>query len=163
MYFESTFTTKIMKIFTFFGSVEFVILFIFVLLLLSIFKGKLPIFLVFAIAGESFLNYIIKIIIRRERPNILRLVFEDSYSFPSGHTMASVVIFGLLIILVLKSKLNNKLKIIISILLGIIPILVMVSRIYLGVHYFSDVIAGMFLSLSYLLIIIEIYERKKIL
>ena len=160
---ESPFTTKLMKLITYLGSVEFIIIFIIFLLILSIFKGKLPAIFVYIIAGESILNYIIKIIVKRERPNILRLVFEDSYSFPSGHTMVSVVLYGFLIYIISKSKLNKKTQIILSVILGIIPILIMLSRIYLGIHYFSDVMAGMFLSISYLLIIIGILERKKVL
>lgn len=158
---ESDLATKCMKLITILGSIEFIIFIVFILLILSIFKGKVPIIIIYLITGESLINFIIKNIVKRERPNVLRLVFEDTYSFPSGHTMVSIVLYGFLIYLIIKSKLGNKIKIILSIILGLIPILVMISRIYLGVHFFSDVMAGMFLSITYLLLAIDIIEREK--
>lgn len=160
---KSDFMTLFMKIFTFFGSVELTIIIIFISLILSIFKGKKSIIFVYIIVGETILNYIIKILVKRPRPNILQLVNETSYSFPSGHTMVSVVLYGFLNYLIIKSTINKKLKISLITILSIIPLLVMISRIYLGVHYFSDVMAGMFLSIAYLLIVIDILERKKVL
>lgn len=160
---KSDFTTLFMKLFTFLGSVELSIIIIFISLILSIFKGKKSIIFVYIIVGETILNYIIKILVKRPRPNILQLVNETSYSFPSGHTMVSVVLYGFLNYLIIKSTINKKLKICLITILSIIPLLVMISRIYLGVHYFSDVMAGMFLSIAYLLIVIDILERKKVL
>lgn len=161
--YKSNTMTKFMKVITFFGSVELGLIIFFLLLLLSIFKGRIPIIINFLIIGESLLNVGIKNIVRRSRPNILQLVFEDSYSFPSGHTMFSVVLYGFLIYLVSQSKFNKKIKYLCCIFLGLIPILVMVSRIYLGVHYFSDVMGGMFLAIAYLVIVIVVLERKKLL
>lgn len=109
---------------------------------------------------STIINNVVKIIIRRERPEVLKLVIEKSFSFPSGHTMASVTMYGILIFLINKSKLDKKLKIIFSIILGIIPILVMLSRIYLGAHYASDVIGACILSTALLLIEINIVENK---
>ena len=74
--------------------------------------------------------------------------------------MASVTMYGILIYLINKSNLDKRLKIIFSIILGIIPILVMLSRIYLGAHYASDVIGACILSTTLLLIETMIVEKK---
>lgn len=74
----------------------------------------------------------------RERPNILRLIPIDGYSFPSGHSIISVSFYGYLITYILEHTKKTWL-----IILGVLFILgIGFSRIYLGVHYFSDVLAG---------------------
>ena len=77
--------------------------------------------------------------------------------------MISVTLYGFIIYLIYKSKLNNNIKTFLIICLLLLIILIIISRIYLGVHYFSDCIAGVFLALSFLLTSIEIMERKKII
>ena len=77
--------------------------------------------------------------------------------------MAAVVFYGFLIYLIRKSKLDKKYKILVSIILSLLIILIMMSRIYLGAHYFSDVIAGASLATSYLLLLIDMLERRNVL
>lgn len=104
-------------------------------------------------------NNLVKIIVRRERPNFLRLVVESSYSFPSGHAMISVLFFGSIIYLINKS--NIKYRKTITLLLIIFIALVCISRIYLGVHYLTDVVGGVLMAIFIELILIDILERKK--
>ena len=155
--------TNIMKFFTFFGSVYFILLLMVLFLLLSIFTNKIWYILNIIIFGQAIINRSIKLIVRRDRPTLINLVNESSFSFPSGHTMVAVTLYGFLIYLIFNSKLNKNSKYVLISGLILLITLIIISRIYLGVHYFSDCIAGIFLALAYLLICIEILKRRKIL
>jgi len=117
--------------------------------------------LVFVLGGELFV-WIIKNIIDRPRPPLTEaLVTETSYSFPSGHTFVSVAFYGLITFFLFDSLKKKSLKII-SLILGIIlVILIGVSRIYLGAHWPSDVLASYASGLAWLSIIITITHIKK--
>ena len=104
----------------------------------------------------------LKRIIQRPRPEILRLINESSYSFPSSHTLASVSLCGILIYFILKSEWDRNVKIIISSLLVLFPLLIGISRIYLGVHNASDVLGGAILAMILLLIEISIIEKNEL-
>lgn len=90
--------------------------------------------------------------LKRPRPIDYRLIEETGYSFPSGHSMASMAFYGLLIYLIYRNVKNKYLKWTLICLLSVLIILIGISRIYLGVHYTSDVLAGFLVSLSYLII-----------
>ena len=90
-----------------------------------------------------------KIIFKRPRPSVEHLVEVSNYSFPSGHAMAITCLYALIICYIYRSKPNYRNVLIILCVLVII--LVNLSRVYLGVHYFSDVFAGSMLSLSLVL------------
>ena len=160
---KSTSMTSIMKFITFFGGVKFVIIVLFLLLLLSIKYKKTPILINIVVIIEVIINNLVKVIVRRDRPKLINLVTEKSFSFPSGHTMVSVTLYGFIIYLILKSNINKKLKYLFTSLLFVLILLIMISRIYLGAHFFSDVFGGMCLALAYLLFMIEVIERKKLL
>lgn len=150
--------TNIFKFISFICSPKFMILinvcfFIFINL-----KKKYKLFLInIASIASVLFNNIIKIIMKRERPNYLILASETSYSFPSGHSMISILFFGSIIYLV--NKYNIKYKKAITILLSIFIILVGLSRLYLGVHFLTDVIGGYLCGFITLIIIIMIFER----
>ncbi len=98
------------------------------------------------------LNLIVKNIIARPRPNVIHLVEETGFSFPSGHAMASMAFYGLLIYLIYNLVEKKSLKWIYILFFSFLIIAIGLSRIYLGVHYFTDVIAGFMLSFSFLII-----------
>ena len=104
---------------------------------------------------------IAKNIFQRPRPEILQLITIGGYSFPSGHSTFSMAIYGYLIYLVNKEMTHN-IKHIFIFLLTLLIICIGLSRIYLGVHYFSDVFAG-FISGLIILNIILIIENKFII
>ena len=107
----------------------------------------------------TFLNIFLKNIIQRPRPDDFRLINETGNSFPSGHSMISMAYYGYLIYLIFKFVKNKKLKNFLITFLCILILTIGLSRIYLGVHYTSDVIAGFVLSVSYLIIYTSIIKK----
>lgn len=87
-----------------------------------------------------------KLIISRPRPNYSIIPTPDNYSFPSGHTLTSIVFYGMLYYLISQTIKNEILKLTLSIFLTFLLILISFSRIYLGVHYFTDVLGGIILG-----------------
>lgn len=100
-------------------------------------------------------NQILKHIIRRERPPHLRLIKEGGFSYPSGHAMISIALYGMLIYIVNKNIKNKYLKIILTIILSLIILGIGLSRIYVGVHYPSDILSGYILSLVIIILVVN--------
>ena len=136
------------------GMVMFILL-----LFLIIFKDRRGIFLNISAIASVGINYVLKLIIRRDRPNGLRLVEQGGFSFPSGHTMISVCVYGYLLYIVKSSVKNKFLKYFLSTLLIILILSIGISRVYVGVVYFSDVLAGYLLA-SVILILVIVYTNK---
>ena len=128
--------------------------------LIFMFCKKIRWFVTFDLVGVTLVNQIIKHIVRRPRPNVLRLVEESGYSFPSGHSMVSMAFYGIIIYLVYKNVSNKYLKWTLIILLSLLILFIGFSRIYVGVHYFTDVASGFLLGLAYLIIYINIYNKR---
>ena len=155
---KSNFMTTFFKIITSFASVPTLLIFVVIVLLIKKLKTIRFIILINLI-NDFILNLGLKNIFRRERPLDIMLVKETGYSFPSGHTMASCIFYGFIIYLIYNSKLNKSLKIILITILSILILLIGISRIYLGVHYPTDVIAGYLISISYLIIFTNFVEK----
>jgi undecaprenyl-diphosphatase len=104
-------------------------------------------------------------LIDRPRPTIdfVRIVEETHYqSFPSGHVLFYTVFFGSLVIIALYSKiLKISLKLLIALACLTMIILGATSRIYLGAHWFTDVIGGFIVGILFLMITGSIYIRSK--
>lgn len=155
--FISNTMTNIMKFITFFADPIWCILFS---VLVIIFWKKIRKAFLINLILVFMLNYILKLIFSRARPIDINIITETGYSFPSGHAMISLAIYGFLAYLLWKSDYKYK-KIGVSLLVLLI-VLIGISRIYLGVHYTSDVIAGFIVSLGYLLLFIDfIYPKIK--
>lgn len=119
---------------------------------------------VFNLGMITLINFILKNIFVRSRPLGVALIKEIGYSFPSGHSMTSLAYFGLFIYLIYCSNLSKKKKVFSISFLCFLIFLIGISRIYLGVHYASDVIGGFILSTIYLVIfthILNLKQRKK--
>ena len=108
----------------------------------------------------TILNQVLKIIFARPRPEIMRLIEENGYSFPSGHSMVSTAFYGLLIYLIYKNVKNKYVKWIGIIFLILLILGICISRIYLGVHYASDVIGGFCFSIAYIIVFINIIKKE---
>lgn len=143
--------TPIVKIITQFGGAYWLIGFS-IFLLFIIKNRKIGISIILNLGLSVSMNYTLKQILQRPRPTEYRIINESGYSFPSGHSMVSMAFYGYLIYLIYKYVKNKYVKTILIMLLTILIVSIGISRIYLGVHYTSDVIAGFIVAISYLII-----------
>ena len=97
------------------------------------------------------LNTVLKYLVQRPRPDGFRLISESGYSFPSGHSMVAMAFFGLLIWMIWRYHRRDAMRVVWCAVFGLVIVMVGVSRIYLGVHYASDVLAGFCVSLVWLI------------
>ena len=157
-YLISDFTIPIAKIITQFGGA--ILLITIAILSLIIIKNKKVGIAIFSnLAIISFLNWILKVIVQRPRPTDFRLIDQSGYSFPSGHSMISMAFYGFIMYLVYKKIDNKYLKWGLITFLGILIISIGISRIYLGVHYTTDVLAGFLISIAYLMVFTNIAKK----
>ena len=147
------------KIITQFGS-ALVLIIITILYVIFIRDKKYKILVPANLLTIAIINIVLKNFFLRPRPNELRLIEETGYSFPSGHAMASTAFYGLLIYIVHEKIENKILRNTICIMLGLLILLISVSRIYVGVHYTSDVIAGTCFSIAYLILITRLIKSQ---
>ena len=117
-------------------------------------------YIIINLISITLINLIIKMIVHRDRPLDIGLIVEKSYSFPSGHAMVSMAFYSFLIYLIYNKVKNPRKKFFYCTFLGLLIIFIGFSRIYLGVHYTSDVLAGYSFSLGYLIIFTNIVGKK---
>ena len=154
----SDFATPIAKFVTNFGGAIFLI--VLTVLLVTIIKNKKIGLSIFAnLTIVTILNQLLKRVLQRPRPTEYRIIEEKGYSFPSGHSMVSMAFYGYLIYLIYKYVENKYVKWILISLLSVLICLIGISRIYLGVHYTSDVLGGFLISISYLVIYISAVNK----
>ena len=158
---KSDVMTMFMTIITMMCNTEFIIVAT-LLLVLLIKNKKIGGMIASNVVLCSVINTIIKHIFLRPRPVGIKLIEQGGYSFPSGHSMMAVAFYGLLIYIIWNTKWRNVWKIFTTTLLVILILLIGISRIYVGVHFASDVIAGLSISLSYLIIFIELLYKRVI-
>jgi len=161
---ETPILTAIMKFFTFIGAGSTIkvlaLITVFVLFLLFKLRFELLLFIVVLI-GSSYLFRALKLLFLRSRPDLNRLIEIGGYSFPSGHATNAITFYGILAFILwrhIPSRLGR------SILLVFCTIMILsigLSRIYLGVHYPSDVLGGYFAGGLWLTIAIGLYQFIK--
>ncbi len=156
--FKFNVSTPIAKFITNFGGAIFVIS-LTTILFFVIKDKKIGISIITNLGIVTILNQIIKFIMQRPRPTEFRIIEETGYSFPSGHSMVSLAFYGYLIYLIYKYINNKHLKRTLIIVLSVLICIIGVSRIYLGVHYTSDVLGGFLISFAYLIIYIELVNK----
>lgn len=156
--FKFNVSTPIAKFMTNFGGAIFVIS-LTTILFFVIKDKKIGISIITNLGIVTILNQIIKFIMQRPRPTEFRIIEETGYSFPSGHSMVSLAFYGYLIYLIYKYINNKHLKRTLIIILSVLICIIGVSRIYLGVHYTSDVLGGFLISFAYLIIYIELVNK----
>ena len=107
----------------------------------------------------SMLNLLLKNIFLIPRPDTLTLISENGFSYPSGHAMTSLAFYGFLIYLVYQKMKPSILKKMIILLFILLIFLIGFSRIYLGVHHFSDILGGYLISLAYFILFIKLSQK----
>lgn len=157
-YLINDFLVSFFKAVTYLGSAS--ILFFITIISLLIFKNKhIGISLGINAFLIAMLNLILKNLFLIPRPEIVTLIEENGYSFPSGHAMASFSFYGYLIYLIYKKMKPSVVKNILLIFLVLLIFLIGFSRIYLGVHHFSDIIGGYIISGAYLILYIKLVKK----
>lgn len=157
-YLISNVVTPIAKFITNLGG-SFTLISIALILLVCIKNKKIGICICGNLPIITGLNLLLKNIVQRPRPTQFRMISETGYSFPSGHSMVSMAFYGYLIYLVYKYVNNKKMKWSLITFLIILVVTIGLSRIYLGVHYTSDVVAGFMVSISYLVVYTSITKK----
>ena len=120
--------------------------------LLRVKRRREALFLAIALIGSVIMNGLLKLVFQRPRPDLPWAKTPLDYSFPSGHTMNSLV-FYLALALIAWIIWGPRIGIPATIGALILAVLIGISRIYLGAHYFSDVVAGFIAGLAWLLIV----------
>ena len=107
----------------------------------------------------SILIVSLKYIYQRQRPSITHLVHASGYSFPSGHSLGTFMILGAIAIVLAQRLEKKESKIVVYAITGLLIFLVGLSRIYVGVHYLTDVLAGFTLAFGLINAIYPTYDR----
>ncbi|MFN3403606.1 MAG: phosphatase PAP2 family protein [Cytophagaceae bacterium] len=153
--------TTFMESITFLATLEFIIVAGTITFLYFFFVKKHPWYgvKVPAVAfGSASLNVFLKYFFNRPRPD-LPLIEAFGLSFPSGHAMVSFAFYGLLIFIIHKEVKSFGLRFILISALALLIILIGISRIYLRVHFATDVIAGFALGAIWLIITIGVLRK----
>lgn len=150
---------KVVKCITHIGDGVTVMIFCIILLVYKRTRQKIGIPISIAVIVSEIINLILKEIFARQRPNILQLVNETSYSFPSGHSMINATICTMLGIFAIKYIMDKRKKIIAVCICICLPIIIGFTRIYLGVHFFGDVFGGILLGFAVSVIVYTILKK----
>jgi len=137
--------TTLMRGISFLGSTQFLFIATTVIVIWFIFRRwkREAILLAITMIGASLLNITLKLAFKRVRPEpFFNLATPKSFSFPSGHSLASFCFFGALAVILNARIGSRRLRLVISVTAAVLVLLIGISRIYLGVHYPTDVIAG---------------------
>ncbi len=156
---QNGFFTGFFKIFTYLGE-WWAMALIGGLVLIYAKDKRVGIFCLIAVAVAVVLNLSVKYIVRRPRPTNM-IVFEEGYSFPSAHAMISFTFYSTLIYFVNTKMHDLPMQISFSVLLGLTILLLGLSRVYLNVHYFSDVLAGFLFGFVALYITLTLFKIIK--
>ena len=123
-------------------------------------RAELALF-VASVGGSVILNNVLKNLVMRARPLETAIVMEEGFAFPSGHAMAAVALYGTLTYLFWKRVPSRAGRALVVVVALVLIVGIGFSRMYLGVHYPSDVIAGYLMSAAWLLLVIGIFETYR--
>ena len=152
--------TSVVKVITYIGDPAAVITICLILFFIPKSRMTIALPISAAVIISALLNVILKDIFARERPNILRLINETSYSFPSGHAMINSTLYTMFILLIIRFIKNKPMKMALAIACVILTIAIGFSRVYLGVHYAGDVLGGWLIGFVIAFIVYSIWLGK---
>lgn len=123
-------------------------------------KRRTALFVIAATVGGGMLGVLLKLAYQRSRPDLVpHLVEVSSTSFPSGHATDSAVVYLTLAALLARTVENRSLRLYILCMAALLVLLIGISRVYLGVHWPSDVVAGWSIGAAWALACSLIYSR----
>jgi undecaprenyl-diphosphatase len=161
-YMTNDFFTFLFLFFTNFGSKIYIFPICFFVVFFFLWKRHLQavIFIVANVIGVRQMNYFLKTLFRRERPTVEHLIEAAYYSFPSGHAMNSIAFYGFVVVLIAQENtfLQAKKRWLYT-MTAVFVLIIGLSRVYLGVHYPTDIIAGFAAGWCWLHIFIILYKR----
>lgn len=158
---EASWLTAILKTFTWIGSgyvvVPVTLIAFFLLYFVYQRRGQAFLF-VSVIAGTVLSNELLKLYFKRERPEIYRIIDAGGLSFPSGHTMMAFSLYTIIAYVIWRHLKSVGSRVLLTSFTIFMILMIAVSRIYLGVHYPSDIAGGVVASLFLITIMITTFE-----
>lgn len=165
---EAPWLTAILKVFTTMGSGYFVVPMALILVAILYFGLRArpqAWLLLIVIAGTPLFNTLLKLYFKRERPDIHRILDAHGFSFPSGHAMISFSLYAIIAFIAWGFIKTAAGRVVLLLFTAFMILTISISRIYLGVHYPSDIVGGFTVSALWLTIAITIYtywlDKKK--
>ena len=158
---QNNILTTIVEGITFLGNTSTIVVFNAAIILFMLFKKKYQL-LVLPIAStlSGAINTGLKYLFTRPRPEGIALIAQGGFSYPSGHAAISILFYGT--IWYLLSKSNIKFRKFYRALCIMLMILITLSRVYLGVHFFSDIIGGVALGFTIIPLILMVFDKLTI-
>jgi undecaprenyl-diphosphatase len=161
---RSIYGANILLILTYLANWQFIVSFgaiIAIVLLLLKEKRKLT-FLIVGVGAGELIYQTLKLLLHRARPDIgFSLIFREGYSFPSGHATVSVIFYGMICYGLFRIIKKWWLKILLVTATLTLVFFIGFSRIYLGVHWVSDVLGGWTLGTTILILLITFFEQQE--
>lgn len=158
--YSSPILDHVFYVFTSIGNVIPIVLMTFTIVAWLLYKEKyLKAFIVIAcVGGAGVADFILKQVFHRDRPSLWHsAITETSYSFPSGHAMLSCALVLCIIFLLWNTRWRALTAVIGIFVISIIGL----SRLYFGVHYPTDILAGWCVSIAWFAIVLALYARTK--
>ncbi len=157
---EHPYITLVMKFFSFIGdTIQVIIISVIILLILyKVFHQRREL-LLFSIVllGSTLFNVLLKNFFQRERPTIYQMVIEENFSFPSGHSMAALSLYGIVSFLLWRHIPKQSGRMVLITISAVFILVIGISRIYLGVHFPSDIIGAYLVSGAWLMFTIWLF------
>ena len=156
--FMSPAVTSVIKGITHLGDSTVVIAFCLLIIVIPRTRKTIALPVSAAVTLSTLLNMLLKELFARERPDILRLINETSYSFPSGHAMINATLYTMLIIMVFRFIKSRPRRLALAVPCALMAVLIGFSRVYLGVHYAGDILGGWIIGFAVAIIVYALWK-----